>query len=160
MNGVLSTMLSPFPRCVVGWGNRRCRKPPLSQRNANACGSQRCLLRATAHQPAVDHNSGNGSDAKLPRHFRYKRVLHVFNRYVARRTCNPLDESDRVLTATTPGTENFDFPLLLHTIMISLDALHRFEPCLECNSDTRLFPYGEAKHSRGMRLRVDPRRRT
>src|SRR6266702_3255964 len=115
-------------RSVHGLGSRRYRILPPSQRNAYPGFTKHAFIRPTTgtapRQLPVDHHCRHAPHAKALCPFSDPTLFHVEHGDVARRTCNTLDESDRVLTATTPGTENFDFPLLVHTIMISLDALH------------------------------------
>src|SRR5258708_35111322 len=69
-----------------------------------------------AQQPASFPSMTTAGTLRTPRLFARSATLlfHVEHRDVARRTCNTLDESDRVLTATTARTEDFNFPFLLH----------------------------------------------
>src|SRR5437870_7069028 len=119
MNAVLSTMLSHDLRYVDDSGNRQCTESPPSQGNAQTSRPKCCLFRSTTGtapgQFAIDHDRRDAPHAKALRPFSDLTLLHIKYRDVARRTRNTLNELDRVFATPAPGTEDFNFSLVVHS---------------------------------------------
>jgi hypothetical protein len=78
----------------------------------------RATTRAAACEFTVNDDSRDAADTVILRFGRYLRFMHVVDYDLVRRTGNPLDEFDRFFACGTSCTENFDFLLCGHGVLL------------------------------------------